>query len=132
MVLRCAYCQIELTTTSSALSHQRRATRDHIVPQMEGGTTFLAWSYALPPALRVRNWKWACGECNGLRAACGHCVGAMACLQAVASSVKMRPNLVLRAWNRGKQVTPGGRMTRPVRARKRPTLYFDDQPGRTR
>lgn len=97
--MRCAYCRIPITRHRTR-PHERRATRDHVIPQCEGGQLFLTWSLGLPPALRVRNWVWACGDCNVLRAACGHCVGAMACVVAVARSTKTRPNLILRAWRR--------------------------------
>ncbi len=130
-ITRCAYCKIEITTASRMLSHQRLATRDHVIPQCEGEYLFLRWSYALPPALRVRNWKWACAECNGLRAACGHCVGAMACVTAVAKSLKMRPNLVLRQWNRGYVMTKAElKERRAARRRRLPRPRFDG-PRRT-
>jgi len=100
--VRCAYCGVALVNNGGRRvgSNQRMATRDHILPKCEGGSLYLGWSI-WPPSLRVRNWKWACPDCNGLRAACGHCIGAMACVQAVAKSVNMRPNVVLRAWNKG-------------------------------
>lgn len=96
--MRCAYCRSELSR------HPRRpvklATRDHIIPQCEGGHLILRWGLSLPPALRVRNWRWSCEPCNALRALSAHCVGMMACAAAVASSRRMTTRRVLRQWNR--------------------------------
>lgn len=33
---------------------------------------------------KVRNIRYLCAECNELRAACGHCIGAVACIRAIA------------------------------------------------
>ena len=53
---------------------KRSATRDHILPRTR--------RYEYPTGTRMHHL--VCGHCNNLRAACGHCWGAVACVRAVA------------------------------------------------
>lgn len=46
----------------------------------------------------VSNVRQMCQACNDLRAACGHCVGAMACVRAVAVEVGQPPARIVRLW----------------------------------
>jgi hypothetical protein len=53
---------------------KRSATRDHILPRTR--------RYTYPDGTIMH--KVVCAHCNNLRAACGHCWGAVACIRAVA------------------------------------------------
>ena len=39
----------------------------------------------------VDNYRYVCADCNVLRAACGHCVGAMACVVDLAARLNVKP-----------------------------------------
>ena len=54
--------------------NKRSATRDHILPRTR--------RYTYPEGTTMH--KVVCSHCNNLRAACGHCWGAVACVRAVA------------------------------------------------
>jgi hypothetical protein len=72
---------------------RHRMSKDHILPRHWGGGG--VGKYA-------RNTRWICQECNNHRAACGHCVGALACVQQVASESCISVSAVLRRWKMGK------------------------------
>lgn len=65
-------------------------TRDHIRPRAWGG------------ADAADNRRYCCQRCNQLRAALGHCIGALACVIAVARD-RRRPSrsigYVARSWH---------------------------------
>ncbi len=65
-------------------------TKDHIFPKLWGG------------ANAAENYRIVCRRCNSLRAAMGHCVGAMACLRAIADDKKIKPWLVFNQIKRRK------------------------------
>lgn len=55
-----------------------RRTRDHILPRERGGLGVMYGD--------TRNIRIMCARCNGILADCFHCVGALACVRAVASN----------------------------------------------
>jgi hypothetical protein len=56
----------------------RWLTRDHILPRAWGGRLIIHDD--------VSNWRWMCRRCNGRRAAAGHCLAALACIEAIAET----------------------------------------------
>ncbi len=70
-------------------------TRDHILPREWGGRT------------TPDNLRWCCRRCNQNRVYTGHCVGALACVYAVAKSSGRSTLHVTQRW----------RLQRPVRPR---------------
>ena len=80
----------------------RRMSRDHILPQSRGapqGDTIHG---------DVRNIEVMCQSCNFLRAACGHCWGAVACMLAITHDLT-RIAAVMQRWQairQGPALTP--------------------------
>ena len=72
----CPYCKRPMTS-GKKVNNPTRASRDHILPRQWGGLD--SWGTEHAP----RNLRWCCQECNNLRAAVGHCIGALACLATV-------------------------------------------------
>lgn len=66
---RCPICLREMSSRHP--SNERRPSRDHILPLSEGGRN-------VPDNIRI-----VCARCNTLLAACGHCIGAVACVLTV-------------------------------------------------
>lgn len=77
------------------ISHPWRQSRDHILPRERGGTRFIHG--------RTRNIRLMCQECNGLLAACLHCVGAVACARDVAQARGTKVGTVLNQWGMGQR-----------------------------
>lgn len=71
---------------------RRRMSKDHILPRAWGGGKL---------SLIAINTRWICQECNQQRAACGHCVGALACVRQVATESCVAVSTVLRRWRMG-------------------------------
>ena len=59
------------------MNEPHRRSRDHILPLSRDGRR------GVMIHVDVRNIEEMCQSCNGLRAACGHCWGAVACVKAV-------------------------------------------------
>ena len=55
--------------------HWHHESKDHILPKARGGTLFIHDD--------VRNWRIICQRCNGLLAAAGECLGALAAVRSV-------------------------------------------------
>jgi hypothetical protein len=49
----------------------------------------------------ARNIRPCCQYCNTIRATCGHCVGALACVLDVARNEAVPPKRILRRWRMG-------------------------------
>jgi hypothetical protein len=86
--------------------NHRMATPDHILPRAWGGGDVLWWSATLPSEQRVRNLRWLCRPCNGMRGHLGHCVGAVASVLTVSRDVGKRPAEVARTWRMGRIAHP--------------------------
>jgi hypothetical protein len=90
----CAYCGRDtfpfpvdkpwLRMLDDAHRHLLRKSNDHILPREWGGQD------------EPDNFRVSCQECNELRARCGHCVGALACVIAVADNRSRLPILISR------------------------------------
>lgn len=76
-----------MISASKMPDHPRRRSRDHICPTSWGGPN------------RADNIRHVCQDCNSLRAACGHCIGALACARAVAADIGQRPLTIIVRWN---------------------------------
>ncbi len=77
----------------NASSHPQRKSFDHRLPRSRGASR-------LPDG--VNNFRTMCQACNGLLAAAGHCVGAVACLRAVSDDMCSTPVAVFRKWRMSK------------------------------
>lgn len=71
---------------------RRRMSKDHIMPRAWGGGRV---------SLIANNFRWVCQECNQQRAACGHCVGALACVRQVAAETCVSISAVIKHWRMG-------------------------------
>jgi hypothetical protein len=91
MAYQCCYCRREMVRSKGRgnknYGGERRASKDHVLPSEWGGDT-------VPDNLRR-----CCQACNQLRAAVGHCVGAMACVMHIAKVDRIDPNFIARRWN---------------------------------
>lgn len=72
-------------------------TKDHIFPREWGGTLY------------PENTRFVCKRCNGLRAATGHCVGALACLRDISRKTKQDEVMILRRWDLPQPIPPSAR-----------------------
>lgn len=86
----CVYCSRPMVggAKGSHNTHVRRYSRDHIFP--------VEWG--LVPDPDAINIRICCQECNSLRGNVGHCIGAMACVMAVARTERQGAHLVARRW----------------------------------
>lgn len=83
----CPYCRRPMIKSKGRPNETHRfATRDHIMPQEWGGDN------------AKDNIRPCCQKCNQLRAACGHCVGAMACVLTVARTERLDHNVIAKRW----------------------------------
>lgn len=92
----CPHCHVPISGRRRA--GMRLATRDHIIPKAWGGGDILWWSRSLGPEDLVRNTRIICEQCNSLRAICGHCIGAMACVMTVARVEQRQPRKIAKQW----------------------------------
>lgn len=77
MIEHCPRCGM---TYTAPWNSSRRKSRDHILPRERGaGNGSMIHG-------DVRNVEIMCQECNSLRAACGHCWGAVACVLAISEN----------------------------------------------
>ncbi len=53
------------------------------------------------------NFRIVCQDCNSLRARAGHCLGALACVVAVAQSMRIKPLHVINRWRLPQPIPPG-------------------------
>ncbi|HUY05010.1 MAG TPA: hypothetical protein VMV33_17160 [Rhodocyclaceae bacterium] len=67
-----------------------RPSLDHILPRVRGGRDLLHGD--------VRNTRLMCQDCNGLLAACGQCLGALAAVSSVAADVDVARKTIARRW----------------------------------
>jgi hypothetical protein len=86
--LRCPVCSRAYTLAGDALM-----TRDHIMPVVWGGS---ASFYGIGIVDRVT--RRMCHRCNSYRGAVGHCIGALACVLAVAGDECIKPSIIIRRW----------------------------------
>lgn len=77
-------------------THPKRKTRDHVLPQARGGTYSVIHG-------DVRNLETMCADCNEFRAQCGHCWGAVACVDTVARDTRSTRSAVYHQWKLGHQ-----------------------------
>lgn len=89
MVEFCCYCRRPMVKSKGRKNWggERRASKDHILPSEWGGDS-------VPD-----NFRRSCQGCNQLRAAVGHCVGAMACVVHIGKVERIDPNFIARRWN---------------------------------
>lgn len=101
----CRLCGSRMT-----VSGEHRASADHILPKERGGSfrMFPDRPRAEAPQDRgyVRNHRIMCQRCNGLLAACGHCVAALASVRAVAAHAPQDARLALRWFRKERAETP--------------------------
>lgn len=83
----CVYCRRPMLRSKQHPNHPRRASQDHIMP--------MAWGPGPGADIELRP---CCQECNTLRAACGHCIGAMAAVHQVAKAERHPAMAVARRW----------------------------------
>lgn len=103
---RCPYCRSrmeKLRGGANAKVGPLTMTRDHIVPQAWGGGD---WLFSHSKEDGVSNIKLCCADCNVKRGMVGHCVGAMACVQAVGTSTKRSFSDVVKAWGTHRIIPP--------------------------
>lgn len=85
-LVRCAYCAARLHPAPAPAT--LLATRDHIAPK--GRRQHIS---GLPG---VRNFRWACKRCNGVRSMLGQCAGLMWLTLAEASHRRLPVPVVAR------------------------------------
>lgn len=89
----CPLCKLAMTVLHvNGVGARRRMSKDHILPRVWGGGRL---------GVIAVNTRWVCQECNQQRAACGHCVGALACVRTVASESCVPVSAVMRHWKMG-------------------------------
>jgi hypothetical protein len=93
----CPICKYYFTKSGTRFE----ITRDHIVPK--------EWYSGIVVVIEnVYPTRIVCRDCNIKRAKCGHCIGAMACIEAVRTTRKSSKqrfggwNIVFKQWNMGK------------------------------
>lgn len=104
----CPHCGCVMQR-QTAISKPRRLSRDHILPVEWGGDN--TWGDENAP----RNYRWCCQECNNLRGSIGHCVGALACVIAVARTSRQTTLFVAKGWGLQRMATL---IQRPQRGRR--------------
>lgn len=77
-------------------TNPRRRTRDHILPRSRGGV----WRIYEDTI----NLRPMCAACNQNLSITGHCIGAFACVAAVAKDTKRRFGFVHKAWHMGQHL----------------------------
>lgn len=93
---RCPYCRgLMLLTERGERNDPRRMSRDHILPRQWGGARLDGIA---------NNRRFVCQHCNQMRAAVGHCVGALACVRVVAEDRCVLLREVLREWKMHEKV----------------------------
>ncbi len=89
----CPLCKIPMTILHvDGLGARRRMSKDHILPRAWGGGRL---------GLIAVNIRWICQQCNQHLAACGHCIGALACIQQVAAESCVSFSNVYKSWRMG-------------------------------
>lgn len=88
----------------------RRISADHILPKERGGKLVMFGD--------VRNSAPMCQECNGWRAACGHCWGLAACIAAVVAETGLSRAKVYQKWQTGRVVQGVALRTRTDHTRR--------------
>jgi hypothetical protein len=99
---RCPYCGRAIRGWETGAHNEWAATRDHIFPKAWGG------------ANTADNIRIVCNACNVLRGAAGHCLGALACVRAVAGAGYRSEIAILRAWALPRPRDPRGLRKNPV------------------
>lgn len=85
---KCPVCRRQFTGTGDA-----QRTRDHIMPIVWGGSASFYGAGVVD-----RNTRPMCARCKSLRGQVGHCVGALACILAVACDEALPARQVMRRW----------------------------------
>ena len=93
---RCPYCRRAMNQPNDLTS---RKSRDHILPRTWGGRDKMWPDEQGGFSTNVRTM---CAQCNSHRAHVGHCVGAMACIQAVCRDDLQDYRTICRRWGMGK------------------------------
>jgi hypothetical protein len=83
----CPKCGVRYVTGD--IGSRRRPSRDHILPQSRGGRQNIHGA---------KNIVTMCQECNGWRAACGHCWAIAACVDAVAGTESVDRWKIYKRW----------------------------------
>ena len=96
----CPFCRYPLK------SGRRRASNDHILPRVRGGTDILYGD--------VRNTRTTCQTCNLWLSQCGYCVGALMCVTAVAGWRRGAFARTYKQWGLGRIA---GQLMRPIEYR---------------
>lgn len=91
--MKCPYCGVEMRRPRQRVRQLKSyrppencPTNDHILPKARGGQDV------------AENYRRVCLSCNRMRGAVGHCIGALACVRAVAGARNMNQLAVIRLW----------------------------------